>query len=88
MQSTLLDSRQMPVWLVDNPYVLKWYRKPGLFLKQCLISVVQLHNQTLNIWTHLVGLLMSFYQFFYAFPDHLDDSIGKLYKHYNASSSN
>ena len=29
----------------------------GLDYKQCLLSIFRLHNETINIWTHLLGFL-------------------------------
>ena len=32
------------------------YRQ-GLDYKECLLSIFRLHNETINIWTHLLGFL-------------------------------
>ena len=36
--------------------ITRGYR-PGLNYKQCLLSIFRLHNETINIWTHLLGFL-------------------------------
>ena len=39
-----------------NPYILKGYRN-GYSMVACLRSIFSIHNETLNIWTHLAGFL-------------------------------
>ena len=36
--------------------ITRGYRQ-GLDYKQCLLSIFRLHNETINIWTHLLGFL-------------------------------
>lgn len=67
----LVDRESQPVWLLDNPYILKWYRPTGLSLWQCLVSVFGVHNQTANIWTHALGAVLAHYHWYYHFPGHL-----------------
>ncbi|KAG2378789.1 hypothetical protein C9374_007937 [Naegleria lovaniensis] len=39
----------------DNPYLVSGYRKlPIQSIKKCIYSIFTLHNETLNIWTHLL----------------------------------
>ncbi|KAI2807657.1 Adiponectin receptor protein 2 [Blomia tropicalis] len=78
-QQPLLNSKQVPKWLVDNPYIVGWCRSPSLTYSQCLLSVCQIHNQTLNIWTHIGGLFLLQYQLTYGFPTHLTDPIDNLF---------
>ncbi|CBZ26412.1 conserved hypothetical protein [Leishmania mexicana MHOM/GT/2001/U1103] len=53
----LYDLSSIPEWLKGNPFILRYYRA-GYTTKQCFKSVFALHNETLSIWTHLVGLLI------------------------------
>lgn len=53
----LYDVGTIPEWLKGNPFILSYYRA-GYTTKQCLKSIFSLHNDTLNIWTHLVGFLI------------------------------
>ncbi|KAK7194046.1 adiponectin receptor protein 1 [Novymonas esmeraldas] len=53
----LYDLRSIPDWLKGNPFILGSYRA-GYSTKQCIQSVFALHNETLNIWTHLVGFVI------------------------------
>uniref|UniRef100_A0A6B2LCN1 Uncharacterized protein n=1 Tax=Arcella intermedia TaxID=1963864 RepID=A0A6B2LCN1_9EUKA len=46
-----------PHFLTFNPFILTGYRQ-NLSMKDCLRSVFCIHNETGNIWTHLLGALM------------------------------
>eukprot|EP00217_Crustomastix_stigmatica_P013723 CAMPEP_0183800292 /NCGR_PEP_ID=MMETSP0803_2-20130417/24408_1 /TAXON_ID=195967 /ORGANISM="Crustomastix stigmata, Strain CCMP3273" /LENGTH=366 /DNA_ID=CAMNT_0026045003 /DNA_START=51 /DNA_END=1146 /DNA_ORIENTATION=- len=48
---------QLPAWARDNEFVTSGYRFE-FNLTQTLRSVFKLHNETLNIWTHLGGFLV------------------------------
>eukprot|EP00092_Neocalanus_flemingeri_P000826 GFUD01000879.1.p1 GENE.GFUD01000879.1~~GFUD01000879.1.p1 ORF type:complete len:306 (-),score=77.57 GFUD01000879.1:100-1017(-) len=50
----LLKFDEAPEYLKTNPYIRTGYRSPQSW-SQCLRSVLSLHNETLNIWTHLLG---------------------------------
>uniref|UniRef100_A0A668AAR3 Progestin and adipoQ receptor family member 8 n=1 Tax=Myripristis murdjan TaxID=586833 RepID=A0A668AAR3_9TELE len=57
----LLPSLPPPVRDVDvpplfrEPYILSGYRPPGLPWRCYLLSLFQLHNETLNVWSHLLA---------------------------------
>ncbi|KAI7888849.1 hemolysin-III related-domain-containing protein [Mucor mucedo] len=68
----LLHIHELPKEWQENEYVLSGYR----FYQSshaCLRSIFMLHNETLNIWSHLVGFIimsgLSIYGFNYKFPD-------------------
>jgi adiponectin receptor len=53
-------------WRV-NPHILKGYRfSEGKWA--CVRSVVSIHNELINIWTHLLGFLMVLALAFYFYP--------------------
>ena len=53
----LLSKSDAPSHLTDTePYILRGFR-PRLTLLGCLKSLFQLHNESMNIWTHLLGSL-------------------------------
>ncbi|EFJ24378.1 hypothetical protein SELMODRAFT_79950 [Selaginella moellendorffii] len=53
-QYELVEYQALPDYLRDNEYILKYYRADWP-LKHTLLSIFSVHNETLNIWTHLVG---------------------------------
>ena len=55
----LLKFDEAPDYLKTNPYIRTGYRSPQKY-SQCLRSVFSLHNETLNIWTHLLGFIYFF----------------------------
>lgn len=48
---------QMPLYLQDNEHIHTGYRTEYTY-KQAFISVLTVHNETGNIWTHLLGLFL------------------------------
>ena len=57
---------KIPLWQKDNPYILGYYRV-HYSTRQCLKSVFQIHNETTNVWTHLIGVLLFIPLIIYAF---------------------
>ncbi|KAF8600652.1 HlyIII-domain-containing protein [Ceratobasidium sp. AG-I] len=57
-QPLLLTIEALPAWLHDNTYILTGYRRPQYSWSGCARSVFgYLHNETVNIQTHLFGAL-------------------------------
>jgi adiponectin receptor len=54
----MLLFKQLPEWRQDNPYILRGYRPLTNSYWWCCRSLTYLHNQTLNIYTHLIGLVL------------------------------
>lgn len=46
----LVEYHALPGYLKDNEYILGHYRSEWP-LKQALLSVFTIHNETLNVWT-------------------------------------
>nr|XP_047930453.1 progestin and adipoQ receptor family member 3 isoform X2 [Anser cygnoides] len=55
----LYTYEQIPVFLKDNPYITDGYRA-YLPARLCLKSLFILSNETVNIWSHLLGFLLFF----------------------------
>ncbi|KAJ0982160.1 hypothetical protein J5N97_010415 [Dioscorea zingiberensis] len=53
----LIDYYSLPHYLKDNEFILDYYRCEWP-LKQTILSIFSIHNETLNIWTHLIGFII------------------------------
>ncbi|KAA8531554.1 hypothetical protein F0562_006263 [Nyssa sinensis] len=53
----LVEYHSLPGYLKDNEYIVGHYRSEWP-LKQVLLSIFTIHNETLNVWTHLIGFLL------------------------------
>ncbi|XP_028077365.1 heptahelical transmembrane protein ADIPOR3-like isoform X1 [Camellia sinensis] len=56
-QDQLIDYHSLPGYLKDNEFILGYYRSE-LPLKQTFLSNFRIHNETLNVWTHLMGFFI------------------------------
>eukprot|EP01104_Vermistella_antarctica_P004127 TRINITY_DN14639_c0_g1_i1.p1 TRINITY_DN14639_c0_g1~~TRINITY_DN14639_c0_g1_i1.p1 ORF type:complete len:298 (-),score=36.28 TRINITY_DN14639_c0_g1_i1:48-941(-) len=67
-QYKLYHRSKTPLYLLDNPYIINGYRV-NFPIPLCLYSVFRLHNETGNIWTHLISfigfLALTFYTHLY-----------------------
>ncbi|KAF9062334.1 hypothetical protein BDP27DRAFT_1233785, partial [Rhodocollybia butyracea] len=55
----LLTFSELPEWRRDNPCILTGYRPETNNWKECFKGVLLWHNQTVNIWSHLIGVIIS-----------------------------
>jgi adiponectin receptor len=50
----LCNFEKLPKWYQENPYIRTAYRPVSNSSQACIYSLTYLHNETLNIYTHLV----------------------------------
>ncbi|XP_010274409.1 PREDICTED: heptahelical transmembrane protein 4-like [Nelumbo nucifera] len=53
----LVEYHSLPGYLRDNEFILGHYRSEWP-LKQTFLSIFTIHNETLNVWTHLIGFFL------------------------------
>ncbi|CAI0393438.1 unnamed protein product [Linum tenue] len=90
----LVDYHALPGYMKDNEYIHRYYRAEWP-ITQLLLSVFRIHNETLNIWTHLMGFFLFLFLTIYTakkapemvdlnslqrLPELLRSSSGELYK--------
>lgn len=46
---------EIPSWQQDNEYILSGYRQTTGSYKNCLESLKYIHNETVNVYTHVIG---------------------------------
>ncbi|GAA6025475.1 hypothetical protein JCM10207_000783 [Rhodosporidiobolus poonsookiae] len=51
----LLTCDQLEPWQRDNPLIVRGYRRLQHSYRGCLRTIFGVHNETVNIWTHLLG---------------------------------
>lgn len=49
----------VPAWLRDNHYIHSGYRPASDSYAKSAASLGYLHNESINIWTHLIGALLA-----------------------------
>lgn len=54
----VVSFESLPVWLKDNKYVRHGYRPPTQSFSKCFGSMFRIHTETMNIWTHIFGVVM------------------------------
>ncbi|CAF0784731.1 unnamed protein product [Rotaria sordida] len=59
----LYSFEMIPEYLQSNPYIRTGYRY-GLTFKGCLISLLYLNNESVNVWSHVIGAGLFIYFFF------------------------
>ena len=64
-----VNGNLMPAWMAHSAYIHRGYRRLNNSVRGCLLSLGYLHNETGNVYTHLLGFLailpLTYYSFFY-----------------------
>ncbi|XP_009606704.1 heptahelical transmembrane protein 1-like [Nicotiana tomentosiformis] len=53
----LLCYHELPKYMKDNEFILNYYRA-NWPIKEAFLSIFRWHNETLNVWTHLLGFIL------------------------------
>ncbi|XVF34580.1 hypothetical protein REPUB_Repub18cG0070800 [Reevesia pubescens] len=53
----LVSYKELPNYMKDNEFIQNYYRA-NWSLKEALFSIFRWHNETLNVWTHLLGFVL------------------------------
>ncbi len=61
----LLEWKDLPGWRQDNEYITSGYRAPSGSFRKCLGSLKHIHNETVNVYSHLLGGFLFLGLFFY-----------------------
>jgi adiponectin receptor len=50
---------ELPAWQQDNHYIISGYRPATNSYNKSFASVGHIHNETVNIWSHMIGALLA-----------------------------
>ena len=53
---------ELPSWQQDNQYILSGYRPQSNSFKRSFKSLAYLHNETVNVYSHLIPAFVDFSQ--------------------------
>lgn len=67
----------LPEYMKDNHYITDGYRVHFTY-KLCVQSLFRWHNETLNIWTHLIAAMLFFVLMIFTFTIFLEDPNGTI----------
>jgi adiponectin receptor len=55
----LVSYHELPDYMKENEFILNYYRSEWPILN-AVLSLFSWHNETINIWTHLLGFMLFF----------------------------
>jgi adiponectin receptor len=61
----LLEWAELHPWMRDNEYLQTNYRRASNSYRLSLLSITRLHNETVNIWSHILGALAFIYSLYH-----------------------
>ncbi|KAI8372253.1 hemolysin-III related-domain-containing protein [Choanephora cucurbitarum] len=54
----ILSWHEIPSWMQDNVFITDGYRRQTNSYVECLKSLFYLHNESVNIWSHLLAFML------------------------------
>ena len=79
----LIHWNELPTWRRDNDYIHHAYRQTQHSYRHSIRSLFYLHNQSVNIWSHLNGaigvVIYSLYLYYFIFPRYKTTSSSDVY---------
>ncbi|KAI1325974.1 putative hemolysin-III channel protein Izh2 [Xylariaceae sp. FL0255] len=82
-ESRLLFFNEIPAWQQDNEHILSGYRATSGSIRRSLASLLYLHNQTVNAYSHLIGaaafLALPLYFYRYEFSHQSGSHVEDVY---------
>lgn len=48
--------KSAPKFIVDNEYIFRGYRVNYNSIKKVLKSLFHIHNESVNVWSHILGI--------------------------------
>jgi len=58
---------ELPAWLQDNQFIKTGHRNANLTKRALVKSLFTVHNETLNIWTHLICFILLLFLMLYTY---------------------
>eukprot|EP01090_Pellita_catalonica_P014701 TRINITY_DN3807_c0_g1_i2.p1 TRINITY_DN3807_c0_g1~~TRINITY_DN3807_c0_g1_i2.p1 ORF type:complete len:323 (+),score=3.62 TRINITY_DN3807_c0_g1_i2:32-970(+) len=72
-RKNLTTFTQAPKFLKHNEFITGGYRPGDISFKECVYSIFSLHNETTDIWTHLLATIYFLILFVRTFTVHITD---------------
>lgn len=57
-KTKLITYDELPTWYQDNEYIIGGYRPESFSTSACFTSLLYIHNETINIYTHLIPAIV------------------------------
>ncbi|KAK6532650.1 hypothetical protein TWF281_006830 [Arthrobotrys megalospora] len=58
VEGALVLIADIPEWLHENEFIMTGYRQPSFSLAKSVRSILSIHNETVNIWSHIIGSVL------------------------------
>ncbi|KAF3935064.1 hypothetical protein ABW20_dc0108045 [Dactylellina cionopaga] len=58
VEGALILLADVPEWLQENEFIHSGYRPPSYSVAKSARSILAIHNETINIWSHIIGCII------------------------------